>query len=173
MKNKILSLLTTLLFLPLIARADDYFLVGMAGVDLSLTPTTPLAEMGIPYPGKQGFFEYAKANGVVTAGNFVVIDDVNDATEMTTTLTGAAPKKIGCAVATAADNDYMWIWRGGGTFECIVANAVAADTQLTTTATAGDAGTGGDAIAGCRTVDLGVTDTRVTVQCGGLAYAGS
>lgn len=172
MKTKLL-LLALLSLIPGLAKADDYYIVGLQGVDMSLTPTTPLHELGVPYFGKQGVFEYGKAEGAVTAGNWVTIDENNDVVEVTTTTIGDTPKKLGCAVATAADEDYVWVWRGAGTFECILANGVTANTQLTTTATAGDAGTGGDTINSCRNIDAGVTDTRVTVYCGALAYGGA
>lgn len=145
--------------------AQDYFLTdGLAGVDLDEVSTTAKHILGSVHRGNKGFFQYIRSNGANAAGNFVVIDAAYDATPMTTTVLSTSGRVgIGVAVATLADNEYGWAWVGEGDFEAFVVNAVAAGTALTSTATAGNAGTGGTAIPGLKTVDLGVTSTRVTV----------
>ena len=60
------------------------------------------------------------------------------------------------------DNYYGWFWCGYGEFEVVVVNGVTALSPLTTTATAGEVGTGGTLIDGFINVDAGVTSTRVT-----------
>lgn len=111
----------------------------------------------------RGFFQYARAEGAVTAGRFAYIDNLHDARVLNTTNSAASPKAVGVAVATLADEECGWFWRGCGTAEALVANGVSADTLLTTTATDGEAGTGGDAIIGLVNVDAGVTSTLVGV----------
>lgn len=112
--------------------------------------------------GSYGFFEYARAEGAVTAGSLAYIDGVNDARALDTTGSGSTPRNVGAAVATLADEECGWFWRGGGRFEVFVANGTTTGAVLTTTATAGEAGAGGDAIIGLTNLDEGVTTTRVT-----------
>ncbi len=109
-------------------------------------------------------YEYVKASGAVTAGFFVLIDQAGLAANMTTTNSpNTYQQKAGIAVRDLTDTYYGWVFRGGGTFQAVVANAVSAGSQLTSTGTGGNAGTGGTTIRGARNIDLGVTSTRVTV----------
>lgn len=116
-------------------------------------------------------FQYVKAEGASVAGGWVRIDELNDAYPLSTAGVASTTKNVGIACTALTDEYFGWVCRGSmgsGTFEAIITNGVSADTNLTTTASGGVAGTGGTAIAGVRTIDLGVTDTRVTVQLSGI-----
>lgn len=136
---------------------------GLVGFDLTVNEALPTQVVGALFSGDNGFYSYQKCEGGLTAGQFALIDELGDATGLTTTNSGSLPQSVGVACADLTDEYYGWFWRGCGSFEAIVTNAVAAGTQLTTTASAGVAGTGGDTIIGLRNVDAGVTSTRVTV----------
>ena len=149
------------------------------GVDPTLTYASD-AEAPFSYgdlyilDGQPGVYEFGEADETIAAGNHVFITKTDGGlTLMDTTEAGATPKPVGVVCADLTAGVWGWVWRGMSRFEAIVVNAVSADTALTTTATAGDAGTGGDAIPGYRTIDAGVTDTRVTVEANTLLYAGS
>lgn len=135
---------------------------GRAGTEITEVSTDARETVGALFTGSDGIYQYAKAEGAITAGWAAIIDENGDATAATTTLSGSLPCAIGIACATLADEEYGWFWRGCGTFEAVVANGVTAG-ALTTTASAGILGTGGDSVAGARNVDTGVTDTRVTI----------
>jgi hypothetical protein len=135
---------------------------GVAGKDLTAVSTDASETVGALFTGSDGVYQYAKAEGAITAGWAAIIDENGDATAATTTLSGSLPCAIGIACATLADEEYGWFWRGCGVFEAIVTNGAAAG-ALTTTASDGILGTGGDAVSGARNVDAGVTATRVTI----------
>lgn len=135
----------------------------------SVDQKTALGDIHITQDGN--IYQYAKAEGAITAGHMVYIDEVGDAYPATTTNVGSTYKNIGFAGCDVTDEYYAWFWRGAvgsGTFEAIVTNGVAANTNLTTTASAGLPGTGGTAVVGLRSIDAGVTSTRVTVQAAGI-----
>jgi hypothetical protein len=135
---------------------------GVAGKDLTVNDENPTETVGALFTGSDGVYSYQKAEGAITAGWACIIDELGDATPATTTLSGALPCAIGIACADLTDEYYGWFWRGCGVFEAIVTNGAAAG-ALTTTASAGILGTGGDAVSGARNVDAGVTATRVTI----------
>ena len=101
------------------------------------------------------------------AGGAVLIDELNDAYPLTTTNSGALAQAVGVAMADVVDESYFWAWRGCGLCEALVTNGQAA-ANLTTTATPGELGAGGDVVIGLRNVDQGVTSTRVTVFAAGF-----
>lgn len=136
---------------------------GRVGQDFTVNTVDPTETVGALFSGSDGVYQYIKGEGTILAGQFLLVDENGDATGLTTTNSGALPQAVGVAVCDLTDEYYGYVWRGCGSFEAIVTNAVAAGTQLTTTASAGVAGTGGDTIQGLRNVDAGVTDTRVTV----------
>lgn len=100
-----------------------------------------------------GFFQYAQADGAVDVGAICRISHAGQADEITTTESGSVGNILGVAQSTLADNEYGWFWRGMGKTEAIISNGTTAGQVLTTTATAGEAGTGGDAIATAFAVD--------------------
>lgn len=159
-----------LLLVPASGFTQDNYIVGLSGFDLDTAVSSPAHELGVPYWGKQGMFKYAQASETITAGSWVFLSETNILTLADTTESGT--EQLPVCVATSnmtTTNKYGWVWCGGGVFEAFVTNAVAADSALTTTATGGTAGTGGDAITGCINIDAGVTATRVTVRCATLA----
>ncbi len=135
---------------------------GAVSIDLTVNEEKPTQTVGDLFIGTDGIYQYVKCEGGATAGDFMLIDENGDATELTTTNSGSLPQAVGVAVASLTDEYHGFVWRGVGTYEAFVANGVTAG-QLTTTATAGVAGTGGDTIIGARNVDTGVTSTRVTI----------
>jgi hypothetical protein len=148
------------------------------GFDPNVQSAQPLFVPGQIHIEPDGsVYEYCKANGAQTAGEFAQLtkDSTRDATPMTTTTVDSKVWDVGVACIAMTDNYFGWFWRGnikGGEFEAVVVNAVAAGSVLTSTATAGEAGTGGTAIDGLESVDLGVTSTRVTVWAFGLLTVG-
>ena len=150
-----------------------------AGIDTTKTSTTALHDVNkvyrIDHPDYgTGAWLYGQADEAISAGNWVFYTSADGGlTLMDSTESGDEPSRIGVADTDIASGSYGWVWHGEGTFEAIVVDSVAAATQLTTTATAGQAGTGGDAIAGVQNIDLGVTSTRVTVEASVKMYAGA
>lgn len=171
--NKLKLLILALIFpLAVMAQTDaaSNYIVGLAGVDINKASVKPLYELGVPYFGKQGIFSYAKCTETIADGQWVFIDESNQLTLADTTESGTEQMRVGVAATDCTTSSpYIFVWLGGGVFEAILSNALAADTALTTTATGGTAGSGGDAISGCINIDAGVTSTRVTVRCTGFA----
>lgn len=143
---------------------------SVVGIQFTEVHDEPQFAVGTFVETTEGAFEYAQVDEAlgIAAGRFAIIGPSSQAIAMNTTDSGSLGQKIGIAVATLADNEYGWFFRGLGEFEALVTNGVAANTQLTTTATDGEAGTGGDTIQGLRNVDPGVTSTRVTVFAASL-----
>lgn len=127
------------------------------GVKVSQVDTTQKFGLGDFTVLDSGFYRYAQADGAIDAGAAcrIVQESETDcqAKEIDTTLSGSIPTAVGIAQAALADNYYGWFWRGCGYTEALVATGVAANAALTTTATAGELGAGGDAIATMRCVD--------------------
>lgn len=171
---RIIKLFILSLFLPLAVMAQTdaslNYIVGLAGVDLNKASARPLYDQGVVYSGKSGMYAYAKCTETIADGQWVFIDESNQLTLADTTESGTEQMRVGVAATDCTTSSpYIWVWLGGGVFEAILSNGLAADTALTTTATGGTAGSGGDAISGCINIDAGVTSTRVTVRCTGFA----
>lgn len=121
-----------------------------------------------------GAWVLGQADENIAAGEFVFVTETDGGlTLMDSTEAGSSPKLVGVADVAIASGSYGFVWVGEGEFEAEVDNGVSANTQLTTTGTAGEAGTGGDVINGLRNVDAGVDGTRVTVECPIIMYAGA
>ncbi len=135
---------------------------GIAAFDLTENVAIPTQAVGTLVTGTDGVYQYGRCEGGLLAGQFALVDELGDLTALTTTNSGSLPQAVGVACADLTDEYYGWVWRGCGVFEAIVTNGAAAG-ALTTTATPGVAGTGGDTIIGARNVDAGVTNTRVTI----------
>lgn len=152
------------------------------GINTSLVGlSTEAAEfdLGAVYIDKvKGHYRYAQASGAIDAGAAVTLtytvgsaNTVTDcqAAEVDTTASGSTPKVIGIAQAALADNEYGWFWVGCGHTEALVATGVSAGDALTTTATAGELGAGGDAVTGLAALDAnssGSTALRTVVASG-------
>ncbi len=135
------------------------------GVDINLQTADPVFKLGQVHFDEYGRkFRYGQANGAQTAGEVSQFtrDGTWDATPMTTTTQDSKLWHLGVPNINMTDNYYGWFWCGYGEFEVVVVNGVTALSPLTTTATAGEVGTGGTLIDGFINVDAGVTSTRVT-----------
>lgn len=82
-----------------------------------------------------GKFVYCKAGSALAAGDFVVIDKDYNASGLTTT-NGLRGMRVGVARQVATTSNWLWIQIAGGV-PGRTANAVAANAQINTTATAG------------------------------------
>ena len=151
----------------------------LVGIDVTDTSTTQKYDINRVYRIKHptfggGAYLYGQADEGLSAGEWVhYVSSDGGLTLMDTTESADQPGRIGVAAVDIASASWGWVWHGEGTFEAIVVNAVTAATQLTTTTTAGQAGTGGDALTGVQNVDVGVTDTRVTVEATQLIWCGA
>ena len=139
----------------------DYLTRAPIGVNLDQVDLTPQYDLGAYHWGNNGLYQYVRCEGSIGAGRYVFVDENFDLAIATSSPSIA--QAIGVTRVAMTDEQYGWVWRGCGTFEAILANGVSAGVNLTTTGSAGEAGTGGDTIIGLRSVDAGVTDTRVTV----------
>jgi hypothetical protein len=149
-------------------------------LDLTSQSSVPLSILGQVLVDEQGRrYIYAIANGTLTAGRFCIMstDETYDMTPMTTALVGTPGthwKLLGVPNINMTDNYYGWFWVGFGTFECVVENGWAAGDVLYTTANAGLPGTNSSShiLDGFKTIDAGVTSTRVTCFCANRLTAG-
>lgn len=150
-----------------------------AGIDTTETSTTQKYDINRIYRIKHptyggGAWEYGQADEAISAGQAVFIADSDGGLTLAdTTEAGSTKKDVGIADADIASGSWGWLFRGEGSFEAILTNALAAGTNLTTTATGGTLGSGGDTVGDASSVDAGVTSTRVTIQVAGLLAAGS
>jgi hypothetical protein len=138
------------------------------GVDLTANYDSAEYTLGALHFGSDGVYQYVQADASgVALGEFCFLSEAHVADEVDTTNSGATAKAIGCAnqVALAASK-FGWVFRGCGTFEGKIATGVAADANLTTTATAGVLGAGGDTVIGLRAIDANASgvDAIVTLQ---------
>lgn len=129
-----------------------------------------------PLTGKVWMF--ARANGNLVAGDVhqLAEDGSFDMTPMTTTTLNSIARQLGVPEIAVTDNYYAWFFvgciAGSCNHEIVVSNGVSANSVLTSTATAGEIGSGGTPIDGVRNIDAGVTDTRVTCIVFGMLTAG-
>jgi len=146
----------------------------LAGIDTQRVDTSAKYDLAQIVRFKHGTYGrgawcYGQADEAIAAGEFVFVNETDGGlTLLDTTESASTPQLVGAADAAIASGSYGWVWVGEGTFEAEVDDSVAAGTLLTTIATAGEVGTGGDAIAGLTNVDAGVNGTRVTVQATGI-----
>lgn len=146
----------------------------IVGIDTAQVDTSAKYDLGKIYridhhTYGRGAWVYGQADEAIAAGEFVFVNEVDGGlTLLDTTESASTPQLVGAADVAIASGSYGWVWVGEGTFEAEVDDSVTAGTILTTIATAGEVGTGGDAIAGLTNVDAGVDGTRVTVQATGI-----
>jgi hypothetical protein len=143
----------------------------------SIVPLAPIGQVHIDEFGRR--FLYGRADGALTAGRMhhMATDASYDFTPNTTTLTGTPGthwKLLGVPDIDMTDNYYGWFWIGYGTFECVIENNFAAADVIYTTASAGLPGTNSSShiLDGFKTIDAGVTSTRVTCWAAGRLSAG-
>ena len=149
------------------------------GVNLNVQTVTPVAKLGQAHRDEYGrLYLYGQANGALTAGRWnIITNETFDMTPMTTALCGTPGtnfKRLSIANMDMTDNYYGWFFAGFGEFEAIIENGFAATDVLYTTANAGIPGTNSSSFVldGVKTIDAGVTGTRVTIFAAGLLTAG-
>jgi len=116
------------------------------GQSLNVSQTGKVHDLGYTFRDRFGREHmYVRANGAITGQGYVVsIDASYDATLMTTAILNTYPNYNGVSTTNGApaDNDYCWACLekppGDAELGVRVSNAAAADTQLYTTATAGE-----------------------------------
>jgi hypothetical protein len=109
----------------------------VVGQNLELTNTTPQQQLGQKIQANDGNYMYVQASGAIAQGAACKIDDDYQAAELTTTISGAEPTKVGIAQIAFADNEYGWIFVGPGSCSVLALTLCAADVKVYTTATAG------------------------------------
>lgn len=137
----------------------------------------PIGQVGFDVYGRE--WMYCKSEGGSTAGYLCTIttDGAYDATSATTTTCGTAGTNwvlLGAPDIDMTDEYYGWYWIGNGTFELVVENGFAAGDVVYTTAAAGICGADDTSfqIEGLKTIDEGVTATRVTVWAADRLHVG-
>jgi len=155
----------------------SYQLKGFDPSTQSATPLFPLGSVTFDEQGRRWI--YGRANGALTAGYWcdMTTDGTYDFTHTTTTRCGTPGtnwKLLGIPHIAYTDNYYGWFFTGFGTFEAVIENNYAAGDVLYTTANAGLPGTDSSSfqIDGVKTIDAGVTATRVTIWAAGILTAG-
>ena len=140
----------------------------LAGIYTSTTIPHGLGEKAI---ADNGHYVFAQADGAIAAGAYCRwLPETGQMDSETTAESGSTPVAGAVAVVALADDEYGWFWRGCGYEEALVATGVSALAALTTTATAGELGAGGDSVVGAQLVDAnssGATALR-TIQAYGF-----
>jgi len=149
-------------------------------VKLTEQSSTPLFPLGSVYKDALGCtYVYAQAHAAAEAGSFLILPNAGTyhAIDMTTSDVGTPGtnwKALGVACCDLTADYYGWLWTGNGYFECIIENNFAAADVIYTTATGGIPGTNSSShiLDGFKTIDAGVTETRVTCFAVGRLTAG-
>lgn len=110
-------------------------------------------------------------SGGWAAGSYVALTQsattgLMTGTKEDTTTSGSDPRKGAVAIAAVAADSYGWVL--AGPFDLVpvqVANGVAAGAALTTTATAGELGAGGDTVTGLRTLEASGATGLTACSC--------
>lgn len=139
---------------------------GTIGIDFEKTSTTDSWGHGRMFETDLGRVVWAKAGEAIAEGEvckLVRSSSILTATKLDTTISGTEQIMVGVAHKAIASGSYGWFFRGPFQHvQVLLLTTIAADTVLTTTATAGSAGTGGDTI-------LGLT-SNASSGSGGLTY---
>lgn len=151
-----------------LTSADIFPTDGTIYIDFTQVDT-PSSTTGVAYPynpasagveTNKGKALYCKAGtGGWAAGSVVEITTasatgIRTAAKQDTTSSGSTPKKDGIAIAAASADSYGWVLvEDLNQVPVQVANGVASGAALTTTASAGEAGAGGDTIVGLYTLE--------------------
>ena len=115
-------------------------------------------ELGARAYHSDGVFEYCQAQGALDAYEGVKVDVDFQAIPLTSTVSGTEPTAVGAPQADATDNYYGWIFRGmgggdGRGIKMLITDSISHGAKLTTTATPGVLGSGGDTIQNVVSVD--------------------
>jgi len=130
---------------------DPNLVVASTGV-----PPFKLGQVGFDADGKG--YQFVRANGTLSVGNVVQIDELGDATPATTTTSAPGTGQglpVGVVVVALADNEWGWVQRYGVVGSISVGTSCAVHTIVNTTATAGrvddDATAGAEVVNGLST----------------------
>lgn len=112
----------------------------ITNVDLTKAETTaqfPLGSVHVKPTGE--VYKYMQADGAVTKDLLYTYDENNQILDGLTTTIAASGKIFMLCISpvTLADNEYCWVFIGGGSVTLNTAAAVAANAKIYTTATAG------------------------------------
>lgn len=128
-----------------------YAIDGKAGIDFTKTGSTAEHTVGIPVPTNDGLYVYFKHSlAAVTAGTALKYNEDGTSLAINTTVSGTEPTslivpQVNVAAGTTTPQ-YAWGFVGFGNFNASVATTISAGAALTTTATDGVLGAGGDAV---------------------------
>lgn len=161
---------------------DGTIKVDFTQVDAVSTSTTgtpgPIFKTGTVIQTNYGPATYLKVGtGGVSAGMYVAVTRATAAgeavgTKEDTTTSGSAPRVGAVAIATALVDQFAWFLRGPWSLwvPVQVANSVSSGAALTTTATAGELGAGGDTVPGLAVAEAsgatGLTGTLASLPLG-------
>ncbi len=148
-----------------LTSADIYPTDGTIYIDFTQVDTPIVAGAPVPYNAAGAKVETNKGaalyclagTGGWAAGDLVEVDTsattgIRTAIKQDTTTSGATPKKDGIGISAVAAASYGWVlFDNLNQVPANVANSVADGAALTTTATAGQLGAGGDTVVGLYT----------------------
>lgn len=123
-------------------------------IDTGTTSTSSGGELGSRYTKDDGTeWMYVHANGAISAGDVVLIDESFEADSIDTTNSASGfGQPCGVASVAFADNEYGWVQIYGVCSAIGVLDAAAANVAINTTATAGklddDATAGAEVVTG-------------------------
>lgn len=128
-----------------------YAIDGKAGIDFTKTGSTAEHTVGTTVRTNDGEYTYVKhALAAATAGSAYKIQEDYQLLALDTTVSGSEPTDVGVPQVNIAAGtttpQYAWVFTGYGNFRASVATTISAGAALTTTASAGVLGAGGDAV---------------------------
>jgi len=139
---------------------------GPIGIDFEATSTVDVYGAGLQVETDLGKFVWAKAGATIAEGQvckLALSSGVLTATLLDTTISGTEQIVVGLAHKGIASGSFGWFARGPfQEYQALLVTSIAANSILTTTATAGSAGTGGDVL-------FGLT-SNASSGTGGLTY---
>lgn len=166
--------------IPAFTSGDVYQIGGAVSIDFTQVDASTAVSnntVGACVLTNKGPALYALVgSGGVVAGSYVaftqnITTGLMTATIETTTSSGANPRQGGIALAPASAGQYAWFLTGP--FDLVpvnVANSVASGAALTTTATGGQLGAGGDTVVSMYTLEAsgasGLTACSAVQQIG-------
>jgi len=127
--------------------------------------TIPGQALGTTVVTNAGTYVYAKASATFAAGDLCQLsaDGLYSVSATTTTTIGSVANAVVVPQQAISSGQFGYFFSGNGLFNLSVANAVSANTKLTTTGTTKVAGTGGTAI-GAQTVG-NTTGGAAVISC--------
>ncbi len=122
----------------------EHYSAPSLGIDFDAVSTTQQFQLGTIAQGTDqsgsysAEYQYIKADAIINQYNAVDIDIDDEATPLTTTISGVKPCQVGVAQVAFADAEYGWVVVSGhGIIGCISGGSAAANVRIYTTGTAG------------------------------------